>query len=100
MSSSVYASGKLAPELLEAYRAGDIDLEAVTAFTLGADHSAQLAVWSQLKDHSYISPYKVRQLLAEGAVRLDSDLAVFVGAIAYEAAGGTITRDLFSEDPP
>ena len=30
--------GKLAPELLDAYRAGDISLDVVTAFTLGADH--------------------------------------------------------------
>ena len=41
--------GKLAPELLDAFRSGDIALEAVTAFTLGADHAAQLAVWNQLK---------------------------------------------------
>jgi ParB family chromosome partitioning protein len=33
--------GKLAPELLDAFRAGNIGLEAVTAFTLGADHAAQ-----------------------------------------------------------
>ena len=44
--------GNLAPELLEAYRAGDINLDAVTAFTLGADHDRQLAVWNQLKDQS------------------------------------------------
>jgi ParB family transcriptional regulator, chromosome partitioning protein len=90
--------GKLAPELLDAYRAGDISLEAVTAFTLGADHQAQLAVWHQLKDHSYIQPYTVKRLLTESAVPLDSDLGMFVGAAAYEAAGGRITRDLFSGD--
>jgi ParB family chromosome partitioning protein len=90
--------GKLAPELLDAYRAGDIDLETVTAFTLGADHEAQRTVWAQLKDHSYISPHSVRRLLTESAVPLDSDLGMFVGAAAYEAAGGTITRDLFSGD--
>jgi ParB family chromosome partitioning protein len=90
--------GKLAPELLDAYRAGVIGLEAVTAFTLGADHPAQLAVWGQLKDQSYISPHRVRHLLTEAAIALDSDLGQFVGADAYEAAGGTITRDLFSAD--
>ena len=90
--------GKLAPELLDAYRAGAISLDAVTAFTLGADHAAQLAVWNQLKDNSYIQPYTVKRLLTESAVPLDSDLGLFVGAEAYEAAGGTITRDLFSGD--
>jgi ParB family transcriptional regulator, chromosome partitioning protein len=90
--------GKLAPELLDAYRTGAISLDVVTAFTLGADHAAQLAVWRQVKDRSYIQPYSVRHLLTESAVALDSDLGQFVGAAAYEAAGGTITRDLFSGD--
>jgi ParB family transcriptional regulator, chromosome partitioning protein len=90
--------GKLAPELLDAFRAGDIGLEAVTAFTFGADHAAQLAVWAQLNEHSYISPHRIRHLLTEGTIALDSDLGLFVGADAYEAAGGTITRDLFSAD--
>ncbi|MGA8550692.1 MAG: DNA-binding protein, partial [Stellaceae bacterium] len=55
--------GKLASELLDAYRAGDISLDVVTAFTLGANHAAQLAVWNQLKENSYIQPYTVRRLL-------------------------------------
>jgi ParB family transcriptional regulator, chromosome partitioning protein len=63
--------GKLAPELLDAYRAGDISLDVVTAFTLGADHRAQLAVWHQLKDHSYIAPYTVRRLLTQTAIPVD-----------------------------
>ena len=90
--------GKLAPELLDAYRAGEINLDTVTAFTLGADHAAQLAVWAQVKDHSYISEHRIRHLLTEGAVSIDSELGKFVGAEAYEAAGGTIDTDLFSED--
>src|SRR6202011_4536048 len=90
--------GKLAPELLDAYRAGEIGLEVVTAFTLGADHAAQLTVWRQVKANSYIQPYTVRRLLTETAVPLDSQLGSFVGAEAYEAAGGKLTRDLFSAD--
>ena len=90
--------GKLAPELLAAYRAGDISLDTVTAFTLGADHAAQLAVWNQLKANSYIQPYTVKRLLTESAVPLNSDLGTFVGAEAYEAAGGKVTRDLFTGD--
>jgi ParB family chromosome partitioning protein len=90
--------GKLAPELLDAYRNGDISLDVVTAFTLGADHAAQLVVWNQLKSNSYIQPYTVKRLLTESAVPLDSDLGMFVGTEPYEAAGGTVTRDLFSGD--
>jgi len=90
--------GKLAPELLDAYRAGAISLDVATAFTLGADHKAQLAVWNQLKDNSYIQPYTVKRLLTESAVPLDSDLGQFVGEKAFKAAGGIINRDLFSGD--
>ena len=90
--------GKLAPELLDAYRNGDISLDVVTAFTLGADHQAQLAVWQQVKDQSYIPPYTVRRLLTQTAIPVDSDLGRFVGGAAYEAAGGAVTRDLFSGD--
>ena len=90
--------GKLAPELLDEFRAGEISLEVMTAFTLGADHAAQLAVWRQLKDQSYIQPYTVKRLLTQSAVAVDSDLGTFVGIAAYEAAGGTVTRDLFTGD--
>ena len=90
--------GKLAPELLDAFRAGKASLELITAFTLGADHPAQLAVWGQLRDQHYVSPHQVRRLLTGSAVPLDSDLGLFVGIEAYEAAGGRVTRDLFSGD--
>ena len=70
----------------------------MTAFTLGADHATQLAVWRQVKDQSYLQPHTVRRLLTESAVPLDSRLGAFVGVAAYEAAGGKVTRDLFSGD--
>ena len=40
----------------------------------------------------------MRRLLTGSAVPLDSDLGLFVGLEAYEAAGGRVTRDLFSGD--
>jgi ParB family chromosome partitioning protein len=36
--------------------------------------------------------------LTQTAIPVDSDLGLFVGSTAYEAAGGTVTRDLFSAD--
>src|SRR3954468_7898321 len=42
--------GKLAPELLDAFRAGKLNLDVIMAFTLGTDHQGQLAVWSQIKE--------------------------------------------------
>ena len=61
--------GVLGPELLDAYRNGDISLDVVTAFTLGADHQAQLAVWHQVKDQPHIQPYTVRRLLTQTEIR-------------------------------
>ena len=90
--------GKLAPELLDEFRAGNLSLEVMTAFTLGADQAAQLAVWHQVKDQSYIQPYTVRRLLTQGAVPAGSRLGAFVGIAAYEAVDGAVTRDLFSGD--
>jgi ParB family transcriptional regulator, chromosome partitioning protein len=88
--------GKLAPELLDAFRAGDVSLEVIMAFTLGADHMAQLAVWGQIKEQNYVSPHQVRRLLTQSAIPLDSELGAFVGPAVYEAAGGNVSRDLFS----
>ena len=43
-------------------------------------------------------PYDIRRLLTETTVRADDRRAVYVGAEAYEAAGGVILRDLFEQD--
>ena len=88
--------GKVAPELLDEFRAGEISLEVMTAFTLGVDHDTQLAVWRQVRTQPYVTPHAVRRLLTQGAVPVDSRLGAFVGLAAYEAAGGTVRRDLFS----
>jgi ParB family transcriptional regulator, chromosome partitioning protein len=90
--------GKLAPELLDAYRDGAVSLEIIMAFTLGADHAAQVAVWRQVKEQRFPSAHAVRRMLTESAEPLDSDLGAFVGLAVYEAAGGTVTRDLFSSE--
>jgi ParB family chromosome partitioning protein len=90
--------GKVAPELLDAYRDGAVSLEIIMAFTLGADHAAQLAVWRQVKEQRFPSAHAVRRMLTESAEPLDSELGAFVGLAVYEAAGGTVTRDLFSSE--
>lgn len=90
--------GKVAPKLLAAYRAEEMDLETLTAFTLSDSHHRQLAVWKQVKNEHYgVSHHTVRRLLTEKSVAAGSRLGRFVGAEAYEQAGGSVTRDLFSE---
>ena len=91
--------GGAAPELLDAYRAGEMDLDTLKAFTVTTDHARQMAVWEGVKAHGYRpSGWQVRGKLTEESVPAVSAVARFVGEEAYEAAGGTLTRDLFAEE--
>ena len=91
--------GNAAPELLDAYRAGEMGLQALQAFCVTADAQLQLAVWEELKAQHYgPSVWQIRRLLTEGRLPGNAAVALFVGAVAYEAAGGMLTRDLFAED--
>ena len=91
--------GNAAPALLDAYRAGALDLDTVQAFAMTADPARQLAVYEELRTgHVRPSPWQVRRRLAEGRVPGAAALARFVGVEAYTAAGGALDRDLFADD--
>ena len=89
--------GNAAPALLDAYRAGDLDLDTLQAFAVTADTARQLAVYEELRA-GHVRPWQVRRRLTEGRAPGASALARFVGAEAYEAAGGALERDLFADD--
>lgn len=88
--------GRVAPEIREAYRAEDINLDCLMAFAVTEDHGQQLAVWNEIKD-GYVHAHHVRRLLTDEKISASSKFVKYVGLEAYEAAGGTTTRDLFSE---
>ncbi len=91
--------GNAAPELLDAYRAGEIDLETLKAFTVTTDHARQMAVWEQVAYQGYRqSPWEVKRLLTEERIQANSGVARFVGIEDYEAAGGVVLRDLFAAE--
>ena len=91
--------GKTAPELLDAYRADEIDLEVLKAFAVTTDRERQMAVWEQVSGQGYRpSAWHVKRLLTEERIPGASDVARFVGVGAYEAAGGQVLRDLFARD--
>ena len=91
--------GNAAPELLEAYRAGDMGLQCLQAFCVTTDSKLQLAVWEELKAQHYgPSVWQIRRLMTEGRMPATSAVARFVGIDRYEAAGGALTRDLFAEE--
>ena len=91
--------GNAAPELLDAYRAGEIDLETLKAFTVTTDHARQMAVWEQVANQGYRrTPWEVKRLLTEERIQANSGVARFVGIKDYEAAGGPVLRDLFAAE--
>ena len=91
--------GNAAPQLLDAYRANEIDLEALKAFAVTTDRERQMAVWEQVSGQGYRpSAWQVKRLLTEERIPGASAIARFVGVEAYEAAGGQVLRDLFAHD--
>ena len=91
--------GNVAPDLLDAYRADEIDLEVLKAFSVTADHERQMAAWEQIAGQGYRpSAWQVKRLLTEERIPGTSAVARFVSVEAYEAAGGKVLRDLFSRD--
>jgi len=88
---------RVAPEIIEQFRAGDLTLECVMAFTLTDDHDRQIAVWNAVKGGYHIHPQSIKRQLTETAHSANSALGRFVGIEAYEAAGGVLLRDLFDD---
>lgn len=88
--------GAVSPKLMELYRDGQLTLEQIMAFTITDDHARQEQVWDMLDWNN--NPHAIRRALTEGQVPADDRRAAFVGAEAYEAAGGIITHDLFDEE--
>jgi ParB family chromosome partitioning protein len=87
----------VSPRLMAVYRDGEMSLDQLTAFTLTDDHAAQERVWFEAP-HLYKDPRAIRQALTRSLVEGSDRRARFVGAEAYEAAGGQLVRDLFQPD--
>ncbi|MCP1750949.1 ParB family chromosome partitioning protein [Bradyrhizobium elkanii] len=88
--------GAVSPKLIELYREGDLTLEQLMAFAITDDHARQEAVYERLPFDPDAST--IRRLLTETHVAATDRRARFVGLEAYTEAGGTVLRDLFTED--
>lgn len=89
--------GRVSPVILEGYRAGEIGLDLVQAFTVSDDLEAQERVWNGAQRWN-LHPHIVKRALTEGEIASSDKRVRFVGLDAYEAAGGSVRRDLFDED--
>ncbi len=83
----------LSPSLLQAMAKDELSLEAAKELALADSQKAQREVYAQCGN----SPYAIRRMIGEGKVSTTNRLFIFVGREAYEAEGGTITIDLFSQ---
>lgn len=88
----------LAPQFIQLFREGQVDMEQLQVLCLTDDHEQQVAAWDSLPEYRR-SPYMLKQALINDEVEGDSRLAEFVGIDAYVAAGGAVRRDLFSASP-
>ncbi|PQZ77365.1 MULTISPECIES: ParB/RepB/Spo0J family partition protein [unclassified Brevundimonas] len=88
--------GAAASELMAAYRDGTLNLDLLTAFCVSEDQDRQRQVLEQMGP--YTSVFAIRRAMTEAKVRADDRRVSFVGLEAYEAEGGAVLRDLFTED--
>lgn len=88
----------VAPVILDAYEAGTIALEIVMAFTVNPDIERQTAIFQQLTTSRELGTYRIKRLLTESTVAASDKRARYVTLDAYVEAGGTVLRDLFTED--
>jgi ParB family chromosome partitioning protein len=83
----------LAPALIDLIAKDQLSLEAARALTLTDDHDMQVKVCKAANGHAHT----IRRMLTTEKVDTTSGAFIFVGRDAYEAKGGTVTIDLFSQ---
>lgn len=83
----------LNPALIDILAKDQLTLEAAKALTLTDDHEQQLKVFKASNGHAHT----IRRMLTTEKVTTESGAFLFVGREVYEAKGGTITVDLFSQ---
>lgn len=84
--------------LLDVYADDDMTLEQLMAFSVTADQARQEQVWEIVSRSHLDQPYQIRRMLTESSVRASDRRVYYVGLETYEAAGGTVLRDLFEHD--
>ncbi|MBN8913089.1 MAG: ParB N-terminal domain-containing protein [Rhizobiales bacterium] len=88
--------GRLSPVILNAYRNGDLGLEEAMAFTLSDDHTVQERVFEDLPPW-HCKPSAIRRALTPGEIPATDRRVRLIGLDAYQAAGGSVRRDLFDD---
>lgn len=86
------------PKLLEAYETEKLTLDQLMAFCVTSDHARQEHIFEQIQQGHNNAAFYIRRLITEGAVKGNDRRVLYVGSEHYEAAGGIVLRDLFTDD--
>lgn len=91
------ALARVSPVLLQLFRDEKMNFEQLTAFTVSDDHARQAEVWNALPSWNR-DAHSIRRALTEEMVSATDKRVKFIGGLAaYEAAGGSVKRDLFDK---
>ena len=88
----------LADPVFEALAKGDMTLDMAKAYASTDDHAKQIRIFEQYGHYGYTTPDQIRRAIAGDALKATDPIAILVGEDAYVAAGGSVERELFSED--
>ncbi|QQC68007.1 ParB/RepB/Spo0J family partition protein (plasmid) [Paraburkholderia ginsengisoli] len=85
--------------LLDVFREDGMTLEQIRTLALTDDHALQEHLWFDAAQSWQRNPAQLRAAITDSEIdAADSHLVAFVTLDAYEAAGGTVRRDLFSDE--
>ncbi|KGX18364.1 ParB/RepB/Spo0J family partition protein [Burkholderia pseudomallei] len=88
----------VSPKLLDVFRDDGMSYEQVIALALTDDHALQEHLWFEAAQPWMRNPAQLRAAITDTEIDAkDSPLVAFVTLDAYEAAGGHVRRDLFSD---
>jgi len=89
----------LAPSLMEKLAQDELTVEQCQALCLEDDHARQAEILDTVKASWSIAPaHLIKRAITETEMRTDHTKFRFIGRDAYEAAGGYVREDLFSQD--
>lgn len=88
----------LAPALLEKLAKDELDSEQCQALCLESDQERQVQVYDSVYAQWGAAPaHLLKRAITETEISVTSSSFIFVGREAYEAAGGVVREDLFSQ---
>jgi len=89
---------KVSPKLLDVYRNDGMSTEQANALALSDDHAVQERLWFDAAQPWLRDPQHLRAAITREEIEVrNNPLVSFVTLDAYEAAGGFVRRDLFSD---